>query len=65
MKLSEVAEVSARVAATTKRLDKRDLLAGLLSRTALADVAIVVTYLAGELRQRRTGVGWASLSELF
>jgi len=64
MNLSEVAEVSAQVAATSSRLAKRDLLAGLLTRTAADDVGIVVTYLAGELRQRRTGVGWASLSDL-
>ena len=35
-------------------------------RTAGAgdDVEIVVSYLAGELRQRRTGLGWASLRSL-
>ena len=29
-----------------------------------AEVELVVTFLSGTLRQRRTGVGWASLSEL-
>ncbi|MET0865836.1 MAG: ATP-dependent DNA ligase [Nakamurella sp.] len=28
------------------------------------EIALVVTYLSGSLRQRRTGVGWASLSSL-
>ncbi|MEP6561021.1 MAG: ATP-dependent DNA ligase, partial [Nakamurella sp.] len=29
-----------------------------------ADIALVVTYLSGSLRQRRTGVGWASLTSI-
>jgi DNA ligase-1 len=29
-----------------------------------AEIALVVTYLSGSLRQRRTGVGWASLSSI-
>jgi len=64
MLLSEVAETSAQVAATSSRLAKRGLLADLLRRTPAEDLAVVTTYLSGDLRQRRTGVGWASLTEL-
>lgn len=39
-------------------------MADLLRRTPAEDVEVVVTFLAGELRQRRTGIGWASLSDL-
>jgi DNA ligase-1 len=43
---------------------KRDLIAGLLAETGPDDVEIVVSYLSGSLRQRRTGVGWRSLQTL-
>jgi DNA ligase-1 len=64
MLLADVVEVSRKVAATRSRLAKRDAIAALLRRADAADVEILVTYLAGELRQRRTGVGWASLRGL-
>jgi DNA ligase-1 len=64
MLLSDVAATSAAVAATRSRLAKRSLLVGLLRRTAPEDVAVVARYLAGELRQRRTGLGWRSLNAL-
>jgi DNA ligase-1 len=59
--LSEVVEVSRAVAATRSRLAKREAIAEVLRRAEPDDVEILVTYLGGELRQRRTGVGWASL----
>ena len=73
MLLAEVAATSDAVAATRSRLAKRAALADLLRRAAARDgdaggpgddVEIVVSYLAGELRQRRTGLGWASLRSL-
>lgn len=72
MLLAEVAATSDAVAATRSRLTKRAALADLLRRAAPDgeagkhgdDVEIVVSYLAGELRQRRTGLGWASLRSL-
>jgi len=64
MLLSDVVEVSNEVAATRSRLAKRSTLATLLRRAEIEDIEIVVTYLAGELRQRRTGVGWAGLASL-
>lgn len=78
MLLAEVAATSDAVAATRSRLAKRAAIAELLRRAASGadggpggaadssadDVEIVVAYLAGELRQRRTGLGWASLRHL-
>ncbi|MGI8702261.1 MAG: ATP-dependent DNA ligase [Nocardioidaceae bacterium] len=61
MLLYDVALASSAVAATSSRLAKRDLLAAVLTRAAADDLEIVVCYLSGELRQRRTGIGWATL----
>ncbi|GAB3600304.1 ATP-dependent DNA ligase [Angustibacter peucedani] len=65
MLLLDVATASADVAATSGRRAKVERLATCL-RTAAADddpavVAVVVPYLMGELRQRRTGLGYAAL----
>lgn len=62
--LADVARTSAEVAATRGRTAKVDLLADLLRRASPAETAVAVTYLSGELRQRRTGVGWAALRDL-
>ncbi|WP_369371608.1 ATP-dependent DNA ligase [Promicromonospora sp. Populi] len=73
MLLAEVAATSDAVAATRSRLAKRAAIADLLRRAAAADqdgaepgadIEIVVAYLAGELRQRRTGLGYAALRDL-
>ncbi|MGH1562792.1 ATP-dependent DNA ligase [Mumia sp. DW29H23] len=61
MLLADVVATSQAVAGTRSRLAKRAALADLLRRTEPEDLEVVVTYLAGELRQRRTGLGWASL----
>ncbi|EFG74027.1 ATP-dependent DNA ligase, partial [Mycobacterium parascrofulaceum ATCC BAA-614] len=63
MLLLDVATTSLDVGATPSRLGKVAHIAALLGRAA-ADpdgVAIVVSWLSGELRQRQIGVGWASL----
>jgi DNA ligase-1 len=62
--LSEVVTVSRAVTAMSRRLGKVELIAALLGDAGPADVAIVVPWLSGELRQRRTGIGWASLRDL-
>jgi DNA ligase-1 len=62
--LAELVEVSATVAGTPKRLEKIALIADALEAAGPQDVAVVVPWLSGELRQRRTGIGWASLREL-
>jgi DNA ligase-1 len=64
MLLSRLAETRVALAATRSRNAKRDLIAGLLAETGPDDIEIVVCYLSGSLRQRRTGVGWRSLQTL-
>jgi len=64
MLLSDLAVASSALGSTASRLAKRQILAELLARTEPDDIEIVVAYLSGELRQRRTGVGWASLADL-
>lgn len=64
MLFDEVVQTSAAVSATRSRLAKREALAALLSSAKPDDVEVVVAYLSGELRQRRTGVGWATLRAL-
>jgi DNA ligase 1 len=61
MLLSEVASASADVGATSSRLAKVDRLAALLGVAAADEIAVVVSWLAGELPQRQIGVGWAAL----
>jgi len=64
MLLSELVTTSAEVAATRSRLAKRKYLAACIACAADEEIELVVTFLSGTLRQRRTGVGWASLSGL-
>ena len=60
----ELATTSAAVGATRSRLAKRALLATSIRAAEPDEIELVVTYLSGSLRQRRTGVGWASLSSV-
>jgi DNA ligase 1 len=65
MLLAELVAVSGAVAATRSRSAKSALVAGCL-RSAGSDqvadeVEIAAAFLSGELRQRRTGIGWAAL----
>ena len=69
MLFADFAATSAAVAATSGRLAKIDLLAGCLRRLAAGTseprvLAAGAAYLAGELLQRQTGVGYASLRDL-
>jgi DNA ligase-1 len=61
--LLDVASTSLDVGATSSRLTKVAHIAELLRRAAPDPeaVAIIVSWLSGELRQRQIGVGWASL----
>ncbi|QNE17386.1 ATP-dependent DNA ligase [Kribbella qitaiheensis] len=62
MLLADVVATSTALSQTRSRRAKADLIATLLvSATDPDETAIVVTYLSGELRQRRTGVGWRTL----
>jgi DNA ligase 1 len=58
--LADLVTTSAAVAATRSRLAKVAALADCLRRAAPGEIAIVTSYLSGELRQRRTGAGGAS-----
>ena len=63
MLLDSLVETSRRVAATTKRLEKIDLLAALLRQLHADEVEIAVPYLAGQTRQGRIGIGYAALRD--
>jgi ATP-dependent DNA ligase I len=62
--LARVAATSAEVADTSARSAKVALIAACLREASPAEVPALVCYLAGDLPQRRTGVGWASLREV-
>ena len=64
MLLADLVSTSAAVASTRSRLAKIESIAACLRRAAPDEIAVVVSYLSGELRQRRTGVGWAALRSL-
>ena len=59
----DLAATSAAVAATPGQKAKIDLLADALRRLGPDELAAGSAYLAGELRQRQTGVGYASLRD--
>jgi DNA ligase-1 len=63
MLLAELARASAEVAATSSRSAKTRLIATCLKRADAAEVPVAVAYLSGELRQRRTGLGYAALRD--
>ena len=64
VRLGDVVDTSAAVGSTRSRLAKRAAIADLLRQCHSDDVATVVAYLSGSLRQRRPGVGWAMLRDL-
>ena len=61
MLLAKVVETSRQIAATSKRLEKADLLAQLLRQLAPEEAEIVVSFLSGATRQGRIGVGYATV----
>ncbi len=63
MLLASVVETSARVAATSKRLAKVELLSDLLRRLTPAEIEVVVPFLSGETRQGRSGIGYAAIRD--
>ncbi|WP_308188316.1 ATP-dependent DNA ligase [Nocardioides sp. R-C-SC26] len=62
--LSDLVATSQDVASTRARTAKVAALATLLEKTAPDALEVVVSYLGGQVRQRRTGVGWRSLGDL-
>ncbi len=63
MLLADLAGTSRAVAATRSRLRKVELLAAALRRMGPREVAVGVSYLAGDLRQGRIGIGVAAVRE--
>jgi len=66
MLLADVVATSRLVASTRSRKTKIAAFADLLAQLSddPAEIAVVTSYLAGALRQRRTGLGWRSLQAL-
>ncbi len=64
MLLAEIVETSRAVAATRSRKAKVAALADCLRHTPADEIETVAAYLAGGLRQRRTGLGWRGLRSL-
>ena len=65
--LGAVVQTSAEVAATRSRLAKQASIAALLRQVDLTEpgeLEVATAYVAGSLRQRRTGLGWRGLSSL-
>ena len=62
MKLEELVQVSAAVAASPGRLDKISRLADLLSRVGPEDAPTAIGFLTGWPRQGKLGVGWATVA---
>ena len=63
MLLGELVAVSREVARTSARRAKVAALADVLRRLAPEETAIAIPFLAGSLRQRTIGVGWAAVRE--
>jgi DNA ligase-1 len=64
MLLAEVAATSDAVAAVSGRRAKVELLAAALRAASPVELPSVVTWLSGQTRQRRLGVGWAAVSSV-
>jgi DNA ligase 1 len=61
--LADVVTAWQTVAGTSSRLRKVEALAALLQTSGPAGAAVVVPWMSGDLRQRRTGIGWALLRD--
>lgn len=64
MRFVDVAVVSERLTATSKRGEKSTIIAELLRSLSPDEVAVAVGLLTGVPRQGRLGVGWSTLSKL-
>ena len=64
MLLRELARTSAAVAVTPGRLAKVEEISAALRKAGPGELAVVVAFLSGELRQRQIGVGYAALGAL-
>jgi DNA ligase-1 len=64
MLLERVVEISRRVRETARRLEKIELIAGLLRLAAPGEIETVVAFLSGYVRQGKIGVGYRTLQDL-
>jgi DNA ligase-1 len=64
MRFADLAATSLAVGDTRSRKRKAELLGAALQGLDAGEVEPGVAYLSGELRQRRTGVGWKALTDL-
>src|SRR6478609_6582998 len=64
MLFAHLAATSAAVGETRSRKRKAELLGAALRELDAGEVEPGVAYLSGELRQRRTGVGWRTLQDV-
>jgi DNA ligase-1 len=64
MQLTELVATSSALATTRSRKAKIDALAAALRNAEPDEVETATAYLSGVLRQRRTGLGWRSLTDL-
>ena len=64
MELAELVAATADVAATNSRREKAERLADLLRTATPDEIAVVVGMLAGDPRQGRIGVGWATVRDI-
>jgi DNA ligase 1 len=62
--LADLVSTSGRVSETSSRLAKRDLLADCLGQLDGPEAPIGISFLAGEPRQRKTGIGYRGLGDL-
>ena len=63
MLLADIVETSRRIAGTSKRLEKIDLLARLLKQLQPGEIETAVAFLSGRTRQGRIGIGWAMIGD--
>ena len=63
MLLAQVVDASLKVAGTSKRLIKIELLADLLKQLTPEEVSIAVPYLSGATKQGKIGIGYASIRD--
>jgi len=63
MLLARVVEASHRIAETTKRREKTDILATVLRQLRPDELEATVAFLSGSIRQGRIGIGFATLQE--
>jgi len=62
--LNDVVTASAEVAATRSRKAKVAAISRLLGAASASELPIVAAWIGGSLRQRRTGLGWRSMTTL-